>query len=81
MAPHGAPPKVTLGPLACVRHTQYSASWPHRELHRWDRPRSSSTPSTANRCPIGSFTEGSSGTARVRPPHALRVPPEAAPAT
>eukprot|EP00959_Pyramimonas_sp_CCMP1952_P417999 8757619-Pyramimonas_sp.AAC.1 len=59
----GAPPQTPVGVPACVHHTQYSAPWPHRELHR--RPQcASSTPNTALRCPTGSSTEG-----RMRPPH------------
>eukprot|EP00959_Pyramimonas_sp_CCMP1952_P309649 6480077-Pyramimonas_sp.AAC.1 len=58
-----------MGPPACVPHTQYSASWPHRELHRrsqWDCPHASRTPSTAFRGPIDSPTESTSVTDCVR---------------
>eukprot|EP00959_Pyramimonas_sp_CCMP1952_P022178 466293-Pyramimonas_sp.AAC.1 len=57
--------------FACVSPTQYSTSWPHRELHRSSqRRRSHAFPplSTAFRRPRGSSTEGSSGAVRMRLP-------------
>eukprot|EP00959_Pyramimonas_sp_CCMP1952_P473883 9502494-Pyramimonas_sp.AAC.1 len=35
VAPWGAPPTAPAAPPACVPHTQYSASWLHREPHRF----------------------------------------------
>eukprot|EP00959_Pyramimonas_sp_CCMP1952_P372487 7800518-Pyramimonas_sp.AAC.1 len=61
------PPSTALAP--CASPIQYSASWPHRGLHRrsqWDRPHAPTTtqislfipafhpPTTALRGPIGS---------------------------
>eukprot|EP00959_Pyramimonas_sp_CCMP1952_P441582 9244897-Pyramimonas_sp.AAC.1 len=60
---------------ACVRHTQYSASRPHRELHvrpQWGGPHASATPSTAFRGPIGSFIGGPSRGGHMRPPHPVQ---------
>eukprot|EP00959_Pyramimonas_sp_CCMP1952_P196899 4116832-Pyramimonas_sp.AAC.1 len=34
VAPEGTPRKARMGVATCVRHTQYSVSWPHKELHR-----------------------------------------------
>eukprot|EP00959_Pyramimonas_sp_CCMP1952_P449801 9418087-Pyramimonas_sp.AAC.1 len=57
---------------ACVNATKDSASWPQRELRRrlqWHRPHASTSPRTAFRGPMGSSTEGSSGTGRMRQRH------------
>eukprot|EP00959_Pyramimonas_sp_CCMP1952_P126924 2654517-Pyramimonas_sp.AAC.1 len=57
-------------PSTCVLPTQYSASWPHRELHRrlqCHRPLASPPLSTALRGPMGSSTEGPSTTVHMRP--------------
>eukprot|EP00959_Pyramimonas_sp_CCMP1952_P155935 3261397-Pyramimonas_sp.AAC.1 len=59
-----------------ARHTQYSVSWPHRELHlrpQWGWPRASATPSAAFRGPIGSSTEGPSGGGHMRPPRPVQL--------
>eukprot|EP00959_Pyramimonas_sp_CCMP1952_P363677 7615756-Pyramimonas_sp.AAC.1 len=53
------PPPPAASPPTCVRHTQYSASWPHRELRvraQWWWLRASATPSTALRGPLGRST-------------------------
>eukprot|EP00959_Pyramimonas_sp_CCMP1952_P387005 8110575-Pyramimonas_sp.AAC.1 len=47
VAPQGALPKTPVEQSACVPPTQYSASWPRRELHRrpqWHRPHASPQP-------------------------------------
>eukprot|EP00959_Pyramimonas_sp_CCMP1952_P063112 1319164-Pyramimonas_sp.AAC.1 len=51
--------------------TQHSASWSHRGLHRrpqWYSPHASATTQCSVSWPIGSPTEGPSGTARMRQP-------------
>eukprot|EP00959_Pyramimonas_sp_CCMP1952_P254201 5310405-Pyramimonas_sp.AAC.1 len=40
-APEDAPPIVSVAQFACVSPTQYSVSWPQRELHRRPQWRSS----------------------------------------
>ena len=92
MAPKGASPKAPVAPPACGRHSvsahPSSVSLPRRELHRrpqWHRPHAaplsmSAHPSHVSR-PLGSSTEGPSGTVRMRSrrpfrdtPHTVRGP-------
>eukprot|EP00959_Pyramimonas_sp_CCMP1952_P303575 6352897-Pyramimonas_sp.AAC.1 len=58
-------PNLAFSPIQC------SFLWPRRKLHQRPqcyRPHASSTPNTALRGPIGSFTEGLCAIARRRPP-------------
>eukprot|EP00959_Pyramimonas_sp_CCMP1952_P422307 8846622-Pyramimonas_sp.AAC.1 len=69
VAPHGAPLKAPVATPACATPTQYSVAW---RRPQWHRPHATPPPSTPFRGPIGSSTEGTSGTARMRHSHPVQ---------
>eukprot|EP00959_Pyramimonas_sp_CCMP1952_P209600 4385340-Pyramimonas_sp.AAC.1 len=68
VAPEGAPTKGPSGAVHMRPPTQFSVSWPNRELHRrsqWRSPHAVPAPSTALRGHRGTSIEGASGAGRM----------------